>query len=87
MILQITKLVRDFTSGDNEYILCIFRVALDYCVFYTAMDAAELGYDVSVVIDATRGISETSIASATEEMERSGIKIVESDKVISNFNC
>jgi nicotinamidase/pyrazinamidase len=81
------KLVREFTSGNNEYILYIFRVALDYCVFYTAMNAAELGYDVSVVIDATRGISETSIATATEEMERSGIKIVDSDKVISNFNC
>ncbi len=31
-------------------------LATDYCVYYTAMDGLENGYEVTVILDATRGI-------------------------------
>ena len=38
----------------KETYLC--GLALDYCVFYSAMDAKELGFETFVVIDGTKGI-------------------------------
>jgi nicotinamidase/pyrazinamidase len=63
------------------------RLALDYCVFYTAMDAIDFGFDVFVVVDATRGISPTSIQTSIQEMTNAGIKILQSDQVRQNIRC
>jgi nicotinamidase/pyrazinamidase len=64
----------------KEIYLC--GLALDYCVFYSAMDSRELGFGTYVIIDATKGIDspEGSIDRAFEEMRKKGIKIINSDK-------
>lgn len=55
-------------------------LALDYCVFYSAMDAKELGFETYVIIDGTKGIDspEGNIDKSLDEMKQSGIKIIES---------
>jgi nicotinamidase/pyrazinamidase len=55
-------------------------LALDYCVFYSAMDAKELGFETFVIIDGTKGIDspQGNIDKSLNVMEKAGIKIVES---------
>ena len=49
-------------------------LALDFCVFYTAMDARKLGYEVTVEIDACRAIDlDGSLAHALDAMKNAGI--------------
>ncbi len=38
--------------------LCIVGVALDYCVKATALDAVNMGYGVSIVLAATRAVTQ-----------------------------
>jgi nicotinamidase/pyrazinamidase len=62
----------------QETYLC--GLALDYCVFYSAMDAKELGFETFVIIDGTKGIDSPTgnIDKALNAMKKEGIRIVES---------
>jgi nicotinamidase/pyrazinamidase len=52
-------------------------LATDFCVLYSALDAAEAGFATTVVLDACRGIDrEGSIARALEEMRAAGVTLV-----------
>ena len=64
--------------GVTEVYIC--GLATDYCVFFSAMDAADSGFSPSVVIDACRGIDvpEGNIAGVVSTMEKRGIVILES---------
>jgi nicotinamidase/pyrazinamidase len=64
--------------GMNKIYFC--GLALDYCVFYSAMDAEELGFETYVIIDGTKGIDSPkgNIEKTLNEMKDKGIKIVES---------
>jgi len=56
-------------------------LATDYCVYFSAMDAKNLGFDVTVIIDATRGIDvpQGSIEKAVLDMTKRGVRIVTHD--------
>jgi len=56
-------------------------LALDYCVFYSAMDSKELGFETYVIIDGTKGIDspEGNIEKSLNTMREKGIKIIESN--------
>ena len=62
----------------KEIYLC--GLALDYCIFYSAMDAKELGFETFVIIDGTKGIDSPigNIDKSLNVMKEAGIKIVES---------
>lgn len=53
----------------------------DYCVFYTAKDAANLGYKTFVIEDATKYIDEANYLKAKQEMLDLGIEFVQSQDV------
>ncbi len=55
--------------------LIIFGLATDYCVKFTALDARELGYGVTVVEDLCLGVAPETTAQALEEMAEAGIQI------------
>ena len=61
----------------------ICGLALDYCVFYSAMDSKEMGFDTYVILDATRGIDSPpgSIENALNSMRNSGIRIIKSTDI------
>lgn len=58
-------------------------LALDVCVYYSAMDALELGFRTIVVEDACRGIDNPagSLPVRLEEMEKAGVRILKSADV------
>ena len=59
--------------------LTLAGLALDFCVKFSALDAAKLGFRVTVVEDACRAIDmDGSRAAAIDEMRATGVAIVQS---------
>ena len=56
--------------------LFVYGIATDYCVKATAIDAAEAGYDVTVIESLCRGVAPDTSAKALQEMKDKGITIV-----------
>jgi len=51
-------------------------LATDFCVFYSAMDAVKLGYEVELVLEACRGIDmDGSLTAAMDQMRAAGVKL------------
>lgn len=51
-------------------------IATDFCVAYSAIDARKLGFDVTVLLDACRGIDlNGSLAAMVQQMKDAGAKI------------
>lgn len=67
------------TLGIKETYLC--GLALDYCVFFSAIDSMELGFDTYVIVDGTKGIDspQGNIDKSLAVMRKKGIKIIKSD--------
>lgn len=60
----------------------VVGLAADFCVAWTALDARRLGYDVTVVVDATRGIDlDGSLDRAWEALRDAGVKLVRAGEV------
>jgi len=59
-------------------------LALDYCVYFSALDAARLGYSVFVVRDATRAVGAPagSVERALADLASRGVAIVDSREVL-----
>lgn len=56
--------------------LTIVGLATDFCVAWSAMDAARLGFDVTVRLDLCRGIdADGSLGTALAQMERTGVRL------------
>ena len=57
-------------------------LATDFCVAYSASDAARAGFDAVVVLDACRAIDlNGSLAAAIKEMRAAGVSLVESTDI------
>jgi len=56
-------------------------LATDYCVFYSAMDAVSLGFEVFVILDACRGVNvpENNVDNAKTTMRSHGISLIHSE--------
>ncbi|MFX0090312.1 MAG: bifunctional nicotinamidase/pyrazinamidase [Candidatus Hodarchaeota archaeon] len=69
--LKGTQITRVFLCG----------LALDYCVFYSALDARNEGFNVVVILDLTRGIDSPpgSIDAALKKMQEVKVQFVTSD--------
>lgn len=57
----------------------IAGLATDYCVYYSAVDANDLGFRTFVILDATKGVDipKNSIQKAISDMKKKGIKIID----------
>lgn len=56
--------------------LTLVGLATDFCVAYSALDAAKLGFEVTVVMEACRAIDlGGSLAAMTEKMKDAGVRI------------
>ena len=78
-------------TGLEEYLkengvdrVYIVGLATDYCVKFTALDAVDLGFDTYVIQDATRAVNlqPGNFEKSLLEMERAGVKVVESMDLI-----
>jgi nicotinamidase/pyrazinamidase len=67
--------------------LFLAGLATDFCVAWSAQDAARLGYDVTVIEDACRGIGiplgtgRTTMDDAQERLARIGVRLASSDEI------
>jgi nicotinamidase/pyrazinamidase len=59
----------------------VVGLALDFCVFYTAMDGHAAGYETFVVQDASRGITPSGVDAALSAMKAAGIFIINSTSI------
>jgi nicotinamidase/pyrazinamidase len=68
--------------GATEVFVC--GLATDYCVKFTALDAAQMGFKTSLIEDASRGVNLRSddVKNAIEEMKRAGIAVVQSAELL-----
>ena len=69
-------------QGVTEVFVC--GLATDYCVKFTALDAAEMGFKTYLIEDASRGVDlrPGEVKHAIEEMKRAGITVVQSAELL-----
>ncbi len=67
--------------GTKEIFLC--GLTTDYCVRSSALDARRLGFEVTVIRDACRGVDfpTGSVKKALSEMKAAGVRLVASEEV------
>ena len=69
-------------KGVEEVFVC--GLATDYCVKFTALDAAQSGFKTSLIEDASRGVNlgPDDVKNALTEMRKAGVSIVQSKDVM-----
>jgi nicotinamidase/pyrazinamidase len=62
-------------------------IATDYCVFFSAMDCKNLGYNAIIADDAVRGVGfpDGSVEKAVTTMKNLGVKFISSKKIINSL--
>jgi nicotinamidase/pyrazinamidase len=55
----------------------IVGLAFDYCVKFTALDAASLAYSTSVLLQGTRSVDPTTAEATKAELEAAGVRCLE----------
>ncbi len=62
-------------------------IATDYCVFFSAMDCKNLGFDTVIAEDAVRGVGfpEGSVEKAVTAMKDAGVKFISSKEIINSL--
>lgn len=59
----------------------VVGLAADYCVAWTARDAAELGFETAVLTDATMALSAADFERVAGELRQRGVVVESSDRV------
>jgi nicotinamidase/pyrazinamidase len=70
------------TLGIKRVFLC--GLALDYCVYYSAIDGRNLGFDVVLPIDLSKAIDSPPghLSNALQKMMDEGVQFVKSDDIV-----
>jgi nicotinamidase/pyrazinamidase len=65
--------------------LYVVGLATDYCVKFTALDAAALGFETTVITDAVRAVNldPNDGNKALQEMKQSGVRLLQSNEISS----
>lgn len=73
-------------SGVTE--VAVMGVATDYCVKFTALDAAELGFKTTLIIDGCRGVElkPGDVSQAVADMQAVGVRVVTADQCTNEQN-
>ncbi len=66
----------------TEVFVC--GLATDYCVKFTALDAAKMGFKTHLIEDASRGVNlrPDDVRNAIEEMNRAGVVVMQSGGIL-----
>ncbi len=70
----------DYLKAQGVDAVCVLGVATDYCVKFTALDARELGFKTTLIVDACRGVNlkPGDVEAAVMEMQRASVTVVNS---------
>jgi nicotinamidase/pyrazinamidase len=74
----------EWLKGKGVKEVFVAGLATDYCVKFTALDAAQFGFKTHLVEDASRGVNlrPDDVKNAIDEMKRAGIQIVQSADIL-----
>lgn len=82
-----TKSIRTTLDGilKKKGIKTVFLagIAEDVCVKFSALDAAEMGYSVLLIGDASKGLTEESEVQSEEELRGKGVNVVTTEAVLN----
>jgi nicotinamidase/pyrazinamidase len=67
-----------YLKGRGVTAVFVTGLAGDYCVNFTAKDALELGFDATIITNATRSINEDNFLKEMKRFQSRGGKVVES---------
>ena len=68
--------LHNYLKSNNIKKVDIVGLAFDYCVGYTALDAKSLGYETSVIMNATKSVCDSSKNFMEQKLIASGIKLI-----------
>lgn len=70
------------TRGVTEVFVC--GLATDYCVKFTALDAAQMGFKTHLIEDASRGVNlrPDDVKKAVAEMRQAGVAVIQSVELL-----
>jgi len=68
-------------KGITDLYLC--GLAWDYCVGFSALDGKNLGFNITVITDAVRGISEPTMNAMTQRWHDAGVHITTSEVLLA----
>lgn len=73
----------DWLRQQGAQTLHILGLATDYCVKFTALDARQLGFEVTLIKDACRGVNLNpgDVDRAMEQLRAAGVLIIRSDEI------
>lgn len=72
----------DYLKGRGVTSIYVIGLAADYCVNFTGLDGLELGFESTIIMDATRAIDEENLKKTMEEFKEKGGKIINSPDII-----
>ncbi len=73
----------DYLRGRGITEVFVVGLAGEFCVNYTILDAAELGFKTYLIKDATRPLDEQNFEAAIKAMKEKGVTILESKTLLS----
>ena len=72
----------DYLRGKGVQQVYVAGLAADYCVYFTAKDALQEGFETFLIEDATRPISPEGFAQAKADLQRLGGHLVQSPTLV-----
>jgi len=70
-------LLQDILQSKNITDIVLVGLATDYCVYYTALDALRLGYNVHLILSCTRGVEKSTTAKAIDDLFNKRVNVYE----------
>lgn len=64
--------------------LYLAGLAWDYCVGFSALDGKQLGFNITVITDAVRGIDPKSMAEMSQRWSEAGVSTVTSESLLGH---
>jgi len=73
----------DFLKSKGVDEVYLAGLATDYCVKFSALDSAQLGFKTTVIEDACRGVElkHGDIKEAVQEMKKAGVQVIQSSEI------
>lgn len=75
--------LQHYLKGLNIKDVYICGLATDYCVYFSALDSYNLGFETTVILDATRGVNvpDDNVKKTVQNMNDKGIHIIKHTEI------
>ncbi len=74
----------DYLQEQGVEAVFVLGLATDYCVRHTALDATQLGFATTLILDACRGVNlqPADVEKAIDDLRRAGVHILQSRELL-----